>query len=340
MRRFFFFAAAFFLLSAVVPAQSSRQPAEPKLQAAISAGVDLILKQEYSKADSLFSRMSREYPDYPAGYLYRAAVMQARSVDFSVPVDREKFDSLLVLGKAAAEKIRSPWKEYYLGTADGYDAYERADRGAWVTAVRSGSSGASELEKVIEKDSSFYDAYVGVGTYYYWRSRKTAFLHWIPFVHDSRAEGIRLLRIAAERAPENRFAAISALISIGLDAGDYGQVEHWSKEALRRYPNTRIFLWGLATAYDRSKRYREAIPAYRNLLKSICSAGEPHPYDEIVCRLNLSKSLLAAADTAGVRAQMQVLLSYASVQFPEALEKRAEAKFRDARRILNSLGTK
>ena len=69
---------------AVVWAQSSRWQLEPQLQKGISAGVDLILKQEYSKADSLFSELCREYPDHPSGYLYRVAVLQARSIDFSV----------------------------------------------------------------------------------------------------------------------------------------------------------------------------------------------------------------------------------------------------------------
>ena len=99
-------------------------------------------------------------------------------------------------------------------------------------------------------------------------------------------------------------------------------------------------MWGLATAYDRSKRYQEAIPAYRTLLENLILAQEPHPYDEIVCRLNLSKSQLASADTAGVCGQLQKILSYESVQFPEALQKRAEAKFQNARQILNSLGKK
>ena len=338
MQRFLLF--IFILSSAIanVWAQPSRWQLESKLQKGVSAGVDLILKQEYSKADSLFSELCREFPAHPAGFLYRVAVLQARSIDFSVPVEREVFDSLLVLGRTAAVKMKSPWKEYYLGTADGYDAYERADRGAWIAAVRYGSSSASKLEEVIEQDSSFYDAYVGVGTYYYWRSRKTEFLHWIPFIHDSRAEGIRLLGIAAGRAGENRFAAISALISIELDAENYEQVEYWSRRALQHYPDTRVFLWGLATAYDRSKRYHEAIPAYRTLLENLVLAHEPHPYDEIVCRLNLSKSQLSVADTAGVREQLQKILSYDSVQFSEALQKRAEAKFQDTWQLLNSLG--
>jgi hypothetical protein len=98
---------------------------DPALHSLVTSGIDFILKQEYGRADSLFNDVSNRYPDHPAGYLYRAAVMQAYNIDFDVPIEQEKFDSLLIIGRSAAEKISLPWKGYFLGTADGYDAYER-----------------------------------------------------------------------------------------------------------------------------------------------------------------------------------------------------------------------
>ena len=92
-----------------------------------------------------------------------------------------------------------------------------------------------------------------VGTYYYWSSRKTAFLRWLPFIKDDRELGIKMLIVGAERSEYNRFAAMSALVSIYLDAENYKQVEEWSRRGLKSYPENRIFLWGLATALDRSK---------------------------------------------------------------------------------------
>ena len=235
----------------------------------VVTGIDFILKQDYDRADSLFRAVTDRYPNQPAGYLYQAAVMQAYNIDFDVPIDQEKFDSLLIKGKNAAEKMSSPWSGYFIGTADGYDAYERVERGDWFGGVRKGMSSASTFEEIIEKDSTFYDAYAGIGTYYYWRSRKTEFIRWLPFVKDDRALGIRMLITGAERSEYNRFAAMSALVSIYLDAENYKQAETWSKRGLNSYPENRVFLWGLATALDGQNRSAEAVPAYSILLENI-----------------------------------------------------------------------
>lgn len=303
----------------------------------VVSGIDCILKQEYNRADSIFNVVSNRYPDHPAGYLYRAAVMQAYNIDFDVPIEQEEFDSLLIMGKNAAKKFSLPWSGYFLGTADGYDAYERVDRGDWFGGVRKGMSSASKFEEIIENDSSFYDAYVGIGTYYYWRSRKTEFIRWLPFIKDDRALGIRMLIIGAERSEYNQFAAISALISIYLDAEKYKQAEAWSKRGLNFYPENRVFLWGLATALDRQNRSAEAVSAYSNLLEKIMSAHAPHPYNEIVCRLNLVKSKVALNDTTNVFYHLKKILSYETCSFPVDLQSHAKAKFEEVRALLLKL---
>jgi tetratricopeptide (TPR) repeat protein len=310
---------------------------ESVLHSLVVRGIDFILEQDYDRADSLFSVVTRRYPEHPVGYLYRAAVMQAYNIDFDVPIEQVKFDSLLTIGKSAAEKISLPWGQYFLGTADGYEAYERVERGDWFGGVRKGMSLASKFEEIIKKDSSFYDAYVGIGTYYYWRSRKLEFLQWLPFIKDDRELGIRMLIIGAEQSVYNRFAAISALVSIYLDAENYQQAEEWSKRGLNSYPENRVFLWGLATALDRQNCSAEAISAYSNLLENIVRVHAPHPYNEIVCRLNLVKSKIALNDTTTVSDNLKQLLSYETCSFPANLQSRVKAKFEEARKLLLKL---
>ena len=307
---------------------------EPSLHSLVVSGIDFILKQEYDRADSLFHVVTNRYPDHPVGYLYRAAVLQAYNIDFDVPIEQEKFDSLLMMGRSTAEKISLPWSRYFLGTADGYDAYERVERGDWFGGVRIGMSSASEFEELIEKDSSFYDAYVGIGTYYYWRSRKMEFIRWLPFIKDDREKGIKMLMIAAEQSEYNRFAAISSLVSIYLDAKNYSQAEKWSMRGLNFYPENRFFLWGLATALDRQNRFSETVSAYSNLLENIVRAHAPHPYNEIICRLNLVKSKVALNDTTTVQYHLKKLLSYETCSFPANLQSRAKVKFAEARDLL------
>jgi tetratricopeptide (TPR) repeat protein len=319
---------------------SAQGKLDPSLDSSVAKGIDLILKQEYVEADSLFSNVINHYPDHPAGFLYRAAVMQAYTIDFDVPIEREKFDSLLECGRNAASRMSSPWREYFIGTANGYEAYERIESGDWLSGIRKSMASVSEFEELVEKDSLFYDAYVGIGTYYYWSSRKTAFLRWLPFISDNRELGIRMLKVGAERSEYNRFAAISALISIFLDDEKYQQAEDWSRRGLNSYPENRVFSWGLATALDRQKHFSAAIPAYANLLRNILHVQAPHPYDEIVCRLNLVKSMLAVGDTTKYKDHLGKILSYEKILFPDNLKSRAQRKFEETRILLSAIENK
>jgi tetratricopeptide (TPR) repeat protein len=312
----------------------------PILDSMIVQGIDCIWKQHYVQADSIFGEVIYRYPKHPAGYLYRATVIQGHSIDFDVLIENGRFDSLLERGRTAAASLPSPWCEYFLGTANGCAAYADVERGEWFGGVKKGMTSASEFEEVLEKDSSFYDAYVGLGTYYYWSSRKTAFIRWLPFVQDNRALGIQLLLRGAERSEYNRLAAVSALVSIYLDEEEYEQAEVWARNGLKSYPENRVFLWGLATAFDRQKHFPEAVAAYTNLLENILQVHFPHSYSEIVCRLNLVKSKLALSDTGAAREHLRKILSFEHSSFPLNIRDRAERKFEETRQLLAAIEQK
>ena len=46
----------------------------PRLHGLVLQGIDLAWKQDFVAADSLFQAVSREFPDHPAGYVYRAGL--------------------------------------------------------------------------------------------------------------------------------------------------------------------------------------------------------------------------------------------------------------------------
>jgi tetratricopeptide (TPR) repeat protein len=319
--------------------QSSRQlPGE--LHLLIMQGTALTLEQRFGAADSVFAFASRTFPDDPAGTLYRAAVIQARSIDEMTPIESGAFDSLLERGISITEKMPEEdvaWKEFFLGTAYGLGAYAGEERGDWFRGVRKGLASVSHFRKARELDSTLTDALAAIGTYEYWKSRKTAFLNWMPFVSDDRKDGIGLLERCARSGLYNRFAAMSALVSIELDADHFERAIAWSSEALRDYPENRVFLWGLATGNDRLGRSKEAAEAYQRLLHSIESASLVNPYNEIVCRLNLSLSLIAEKDTAAAKKQLTQLVAGASRPVPDFLRSRAQEKTNKAREILRRL---
>lgn len=335
-RNNFFFFAFLCLYSLSVHAQRLENPA---LHSLILAGIDLTLKQEYASADSIFRVVAREFPSHPSGYLYRAAVLQSKAMDYEAELDVARFDTLIALGKEKAEEqIRkepsSPWGHFFLGTALGYDSYARVYRNEWFGGVTKGLSSVSEFKKALEKDSSCYDAWVGIGTYYYWKSRKTEFLHWLPFVNDSREEGIAMLERSVQKGVYNKFAALSALVAIYLDAKNFDAAERCAALGLSSYPTNRTFLWGLATALHNGGKLEQADKAYRNLLTVLQADTTRNMYNEIVCRLNLVKVKLLLSDSTDTEHQLGVILSLEHENFPEHLKDRVTAKFEDAKKIM------
>ncbi len=316
-----FFVASVSILAANRP--RTEEPRTPEgLSVLVSEGVDLTLKQQYGQADSVFQVVSRMYPSHPFGSLYRAAVMEAKSIDYLDPLDFATFDSLVLQAKSRAEKMIETMPDaamgYYLrGTAIGFDAYARVDAGNWVGGILKGLSAATDLKRAVELDSTLYDAYAGVGTYYYWKSRKAEFLNWA--LGDRRYEGIRLLEIASQKADHNKYAALSALTAIYLDTGQPDLAAECARRGLQRYPDNRVFLWGLASAEDQAKDYTGAISTYERLLRNIVNARLTNPYNEIACRLDIVKDRLELQQTDGVVNQIDAILAFERYAFPESL---------------------
>ena len=327
-----------FLLLALLTAdsQSSHQRVPSHvMDSLLTAGVDQTLRQDYERAQNTFRIVARDFPKHPTGFLYQAALLQTRAMDYELPMEREPFDSLLSLGQERASAMierdpDSPWGYYYRGTMLGYDSYARAMRGDWFGAASKGMSSASDFRRAVAVDSSFYDAYAGIGTYSYWKTRKIEFLAWLPFIGDRREEGIRYLILCTERGTHNRFAAMSSLVSIYLDNGNLPEAARVATEALRSYPENRLFLWGLATAFDQSGDTSGALGAYQRLLASIVSDQKENSYNELVCRLNMIKLRTPEKKTLEVKSDLEQLFALKSRTFPEHLRERAESKFREA----------
>lgn len=323
------------------PIVAGAQSANNTLHSLMLEGIQHTLNQSYSAADSIFRLTAREFPEHPAGYLYQAAVMQSRAMDYELQIEASRFDSLLELGTEKAEGMiarepSSPWGHFFLGTAYGYDSYARVYRGNWFGGALKGFSAVSEFKKTVELDSTLYDAYAGIGIFYYWRSRRTEYFNWLPFLGDDRQLGYDYIDRTIRFGVYNRYTALTALTGIYLDAERYEQAEEAARIGLERYPSNRIFLFALATALDREKRYRQAADAYERLLQSIVDDGNNH-YNEIVCRLNLVKMKMALSDTSGVRQHLEYILSNEQSSFPEHLQARAKDKFLQAREIAQAL---
>lgn len=321
---------------------AAQSPSSHPAKSDLLAGIDLVLKQDYEGAMAHFRAIAERSPEHPAPYLFQAGVLQTVAMDYEAVLDRAAFDSLLALAEERSERYceRFPGDargHFYLGSVYGYHSFADAAEGDWFGAASGAMSSVSEFEGALERDSTFEDAKLGIGTYYYWKSRQLEFLTWVPFVGDDRAEGIALIESSIERGTLNRHAAMTSLISIYLDAGDYAPAAALSERALGDYPNNRLFLWGLATAHDRLGHTSEAIAAYRRLLAAIASDRRLNAYNELVCRVNLARLEALAGQREKARGTLAPVLGRSASAYAEHLNERAEKKLLEAQELAAAL---
>jgi hypothetical protein len=315
---------------------------DAKMHTLVLEGIDLTWREKYSQADSVLQCVVREFPDHPAGYVYQAGVTLARAMDNEMEVDQARFDSLIDIGKRNANRMIDSgsdriWGNFFLGTADGSDSYARVYRGDWFGGTRRGLMSVSSFKDAAKMDSTLCDAYAGVGAFYYWRSRKTEYFNWIPFVGDDRPEAFTLLTRSVEKGIYNRFTALSMLVAIYIDAGMYDKAIACCREGLNQYPENRTFLWGLSTACEKSGLWTDAGLAYQRLLNVIILSQDNNHYNEIVCKLNLAKVKTELGDSSGVMGLLNDITKFHESDFPEHLRNRAADKIERAEAMLQKI---
>ena len=275
------------LLTISVNIYSQEYP-DGSVNSLLKSGIDDIINQNYSQAKSEFEKLNSEYSNLPFGKIYLAATEIAKSYDYGEEYNGEVISKYLNSAKDQSERLlnKNPediWNHYFLGLTEGYISYYEGLNGSWITSLKEGINSASNFEECLKRNPAFFEAYSGLGTYKYWKSKKTSFLSWLPFIHDERDEGINYLEKSIDKSSYNTYLAINSLIWIYIDKKNYNNAVGISKKALEEYPKSRFFKWGLVRAYedvDRSK----AINNYYEILNSYPDLNNMNHYNEIVLK--------------------------------------------------------
>jgi tetratricopeptide (TPR) repeat protein len=253
----------------------------------LRSGIDDIINQNYSQAKLEFEKLNSKYPDLPLGKIYLSAVEIARAYDYGDEYNDHLIMEYLNAACEQAEKLEKNkpelWNYYFLGLAEGYISYYKGLTGSWLSSINSAMNSVSNFEECIKLNSGFVEAYSGIGNYKYWKSKKTESLNWLPFVHDERAEGIELLEKAVNKSSYNTDLAVNSLIWIYINLKNYNEAAHIAEKALKKYPASRLFKWGLARAYEEIDRSK-AIHYYYDILNSFPNLSGMNRYNEIVLK--------------------------------------------------------
>jgi tetratricopeptide (TPR) repeat protein len=296
----------------LIPASAARPAATT--DSLLLSGIRQTLSCDFNAAEATFRRFTAEHPGNPAGPFYRAANLQSRMMDAESGLRAEEFLALLDTVIATEEKKlasgeRNAELYFYLGNAYSYKGLHEAKSGSLIAGVRHAHRGVGFLEKAIASDSTWADAYLGVGNYKYWAGRYYGILRILPWIRDERDLGVSMVRKAVAEGNLSRWVGVSSLGWIEYDRKRYAAGLDLFQSGLREFPLSRFFLWGAADCAFGMKDYRNAFGLYGRLLESLLDDPAQSGYNEAECRLKMMKSLEALGDREGAAAQADAILA-------------------------------
>jgi tetratricopeptide (TPR) repeat protein len=254
----------------------------------LDVGIEYILNQNYELASSKFNILNKKYPDLPLGKIYLAVVDITKAFDYGEEFNSESIgknlDDALALSEKLLEKNHNNiWNHYFVALSKGYKSYLRVLNGDWLSALSSGLSSVNYFEDCLEIDSSFYESYVALGTYKFWKSRKLEFLEWLPFFDDESENGIRYLEIALDKTSYNKNLAAVSLIWIYIEKKNFYRAIDIAEKELKKNPINRTLKWALARAYE-DVNPGKAIQIYNEIIISYQKIPNQNHYNEITLK--------------------------------------------------------
>jgi len=301
----------------------------------ILEGLNSVYQDDFLKAESCFAKVIQRSPQEPQGYFFLAGLVHtemmdqedyAREKDFYENIQR----SIELSKKQVQTNPKDAWAYLFLGNSYGYLAVYQGKKGVWWPALKDGLKAKSNLRKAIDLDPTLYDAYLGLGSYYYWSSVITKNFNWLPFLADKRKEGIEFLKISATKSTFSKEASINALVWVYINEGWYPLAIRHSQDMCETYPSGKIFLWALASAQYRSGDWQGAYASYFKLTDKIEQTQPGNHYNLIECRTKMANALYALGKVQESAKQCEKVLSY---PIDEKLRKKQEVNLELARNL-------
>ena len=195
-----------------LPAQTS--PAH--LDQLVRAGKQEIYHFRLDKSLLIFREVQKQYPNYPQGFFYESYIT---AIYFSQDKTNDSLDTALhrtverSVDVGEAFKKRDPTNPdalYYLGVSYGVLGIYHVLNRSYFKGYINGRRGKNYLEKVVRIDSSYYDAYLGLGIFHYYVDLLPGVVKFFASIlgfHGDRRKGIREIGLTAQRG---QFFAVEA----------------------------------------------------------------------------------------------------------------------------------
>lgn len=253
------------------------------------AGIRLSINDQFRSADSVFAELTAAIPSSPYGPLFAAGNLQAEMLDKESDEGAIRFIELVTAAETntkntiATRGVSTAEDEFVLGVAAGYRAVYESRWGGWFAALKSGLRAKKHFERALALDSTLCDAYLGLGSYHYWKSAKTDWVNWLPVVADSRKKGFSMLERAISCGFFTHDAARAALAAAYVNEGLYQDAIAHADTLSTRNPFGKTPLWIKGKAFHALYEWDSTISVFDSLESLIRSEGAGNYFNLIEC---------------------------------------------------------
>lgn len=284
----------------------------------------------FNQAEALVNQEIAETDSALAPCLYLASVLNSKMTHFESNDQAHRFVKVLrFIIKKTNQQLEQAYLPdsllarlyFYRGSAYGYLGFFQGQKGQWFKALKNGLKAIDDLTACTKLDSTFYEAYLGLGTYKYWRSTKLKAVLWLPFLKDLREEGIADIKRAMRTSSNSRYMALHQLVYILIDYKRYDEALKYAEEGIQKFPKSQFMWWAYAHVFFKSHQYPQAIRAYTHLLSLIESHPESNPSHWLDCQVRLAEVYKRLGQKQQAQKIARLILDKAD-QFPDTEKNR------------------
>jgi tetratricopeptide (TPR) repeat protein len=242
----------------------------------VDEGIQHAYNMEVEQATQAFNRLIEMDPHNPQGYVLQSVnyfyqtQFQEDNEDAKKQFKKHTGDAVKYAKKRLASEQYGRDALFYLGTVNMYLAAHHGDQNNWLKSYWYGKEGIKYLEKVIEIDPNYNDAYFGLGLYHYYADVMPRFLKVVTSflgIEGDRKKGLHELELAAEKGRYTRAEAIFFLsvVHSSLER-EYEKAVGYTQRLLDLYPMNRGFLTLHGENLRDAGKHEAAVEIFNRLL--------------------------------------------------------------------------
>ena len=284
-------------------------------------GKNHIYRLEFEEAEKLFRESQAEFPEYPQGYVYQAYITALfYALDQSNDSLAQKLEEQLQQAVEVAKDYKGRYNDsagsyFHLALANSIKALYYIIERSYIKGYWYGRKAKGDLNKVVEIDSTYYDAYIGLGLFHYYADLLPGFLKFVAGIlgfDGDRVKGKAEIQLAAAKGyyfkVESEFLFHS--IRYFLE-GEKKNAFQALQKMYQRYPTNQGLGVMIAYHYRRTGYIRQCIEMCKKLIKEEDPPMLPQItnlkyYNLAVCYYDLNEfakadSVLEAVEAKGIR---------------------------------------